>query len=79
MLIKEAQILGLDYIDELNVDYTDRSHLRVWNITKTMGCEGIPAEVWDMLISKMNKLEFRWSCLIWLKKEAKIQENGKLH
>jgi len=61
LLLNEIQILGLDYIGELDDDFTvqgmNKFTLSMKN-NKATGCDGIPAEAWKILVTKAEERDF---------------------
>jgi hypothetical protein len=57
----EFQILGPHYIEELDTDFTNQEVKKFIMSMKNnilTGFDGIPAEAWNILSTKMRELEF---------------------
>jgi len=72
LLLNEIQILGLDYIDELDANFTVSMKNK-----KATGCDVIPAEAWKILVNKAEEKRLRWSRGSVLPLSSRVQTQPK--
>ena len=80
LLLNEIQILGFDYIDKLDDDFTPQGmnkFILSMKNNKATGCDGIPAEVWKILVTKAEETYILTKLFNMIRRLSKRMENCK--